>query len=320
VFCAVLLVAVVLRLMPAPQEEALARALRSTVLRPVLALQRGTVDRSVQFADPARLRAERDSLAAFLVGHAGISAENQELRGLLGLGPRLAISFVPAEVTRVSGRDVGAAFLITAGADDGVQPGDPIVAAAGLVGRVLSVEPRAAVAIDWTHPQFRASAMTSDGETFGILQPRQRATEEPLLELTGTPFHSDLQPGDLLVTSGHGLYPRGIPVGRVVRPAGEDQWQKSYVVRPIVSPGEMTYVLVLGRRTEGMSGADLAQSWGIRVAQDRPARDTLRIEEPGAMPPAATPSPAQAAPPPQPRPRQPRLLGEPVQRPPNGAP
>jgi hypothetical protein len=37
---------VVLRLLPAPQEEAVSRALRATIMRPVLALQRGTVDRS----------------------------------------------------------------------------------------------------------------------------------------------------------------------------------------------------------------------------------------------------------------------------------
>jgi cell shape-determining protein MreC len=308
---------VVLRLLPAPQEEAVSRALRATIMRPVLALQRGTVDRTAQFADPARLRAERDSLAAFLVGYAGMSSENQELRGLLGLGPRLTLSFVPAEVIRVSGRDLGAAFLITAGSADGVQAGDPIVSANGLVGRVLSVEPRSAVAIDWTNPQFRASAMTSDGETFGILKPRQRATEEPLLELTGTPFHSDLQPGTMLVTSGHGLYPRGIPVGNVIRTAGEDEWQKSYIVRPVVTPGEMTYVLVLGRRGEGATGADLAASWGIRVAEERPGQDTLRAQaearagEP--IPGLEAPAPAQPAA--QPQPSRPRLLGTPVQRP-----
>lgn len=310
----------------------IAQGVRATLLRPVLALQQGSIERSARFADPVRLRAERDSLAAFLVGSASVAAENEQLRSLLGLGRRLSPTFVPAEVIRGSGRTLasgqtlGDAFLLTEGAGAGVAPGAAIVTASGLVGRVLSVTPETAVAMDWTNDQFRASAMTLDGETFGILKPYKADGREPLLELTGTPFHSDLEPGTLLVTSGHGLFPRGIPIGKVVRTSEADQWQKSYIIRPLATPSAMQYVLVLGQPEPGRSGADLAGSWGIQVAgptaadtaaaaaaaaavaaaeSERRAEETRTRSAPRREPGVRVPE----------RPGGPRLLGEPVQRP-----
>src|SRR5690606_28368489 len=120
--------------------ENIARAVRATLLRPILALQRGAVERNTLFDDPARLRAERDSLAAFLVGNATLESENQRLRELLGLQERLPPSFVPAEVVRVPGRASEGFFQLTVGANQGVTAGASIVAAEGLIGRVRELE------------------------------------------------------------------------------------------------------------------------------------------------------------------------------------
>lgn len=87
-----------------------------------------------------------------------------------------------------------------------------------------------------------------------------------MLVLTGTPRHVELPTSTVIVTSGHGgVFPRGIPIGRVTGPEGLDtSWQRNYLIRPSVSPSEMTYVLVLGAPQEVLSGVDLARSWGIR--------------------------------------------------------
>src|SRR5690606_34882670 len=122
------------------QREGVARLVRATVLRPVLAMQRGATDRAALFEDPTRLRAQRDSLAAFLVGQAPLEAENRHLRELLGLRERLPRSFVSAEVIRLPERASDGYFQLTAGADRGVVPGATIVAADGLVGLVREVD------------------------------------------------------------------------------------------------------------------------------------------------------------------------------------
>jgi rod shape-determining protein MreC len=330
----------------------LARGVRATVLRPVLALQQGAVERQALFADPVQLRAERDSLAAFLVGQAGVSAENRQLRELLGLQQRLPPSFVPAEVVRIPGRGSEGYFELTAGQEQGVTAGASIVAAQGLVGRVREVDGSVAFGIDWMNSEFRASAMTVDGEVYGILEPR-RIEGEPVLVLTGTPRHVELEANTMIVTSGHGgVFPRGIPIGTVLGPeGGEAEWQRNYVVRPLVSPSEMSYVLVLGEPERTLGGRDLALAWGIRPESAAPPVAEGQEGQPGAAPqqsggapaattPAATPTVTQPAPttttaptqappatqpaqtqpaqpqpqPPAPRPAQqgPTLLGDPV--------
>lgn len=291
------MIALVLVFAPDPVREGIAGALRDSILRPVFALQKGAAEHDARFSDPVRLRAERDSLAAYLVGTATLSAENKQLRELLGLGERLTPGFVPAEIVRVPGRAADGLFRLTVGRADGVEPGAPIVAASGLVGVVRSVDEHGAVGIDWTNPEFGASAMTVDGEVFGIVRPRAGKSGEDMLVLNSTAFHLTLPDTALIVTSGRGgVYPRGIPIGRVV---GTDQqeggWQKSYLLRPLVSPGEMAYVLVLRGREPAVAGRDLAASWGIRVAEPPPPSDTAALDFPASLR-APAPAASRSAP------------------------
>lgn len=112
---------------------------------------------------------------------------------------------------------------------------------------VTDVQDGAATGMDWTHPDFRASAMTEDGLSSGFIQARQGTfREEDRLVLTGSPFTDDLQPGTVIVTSGlGGVFPRGIAIGRIVELyQAEGSWQKSYWVEPFVSVANITQVLV----------------------------------------------------------------------------
>jgi rod shape-determining protein MreC len=310
------ILSLVLLILPGVWKVPLADAIRGTILRPITALQRESLERDLRLADPARLRAERDSLAAVLVGNAGLMAENRQLRSLLGLQARLPASFVPAEVIRVPSRAMEGVFRLTVGVQDGVRPGSTIVGAAGLIGQVHSVDDHGAIGTDWTHGDFRASAMTVDGEVTGIVEPRRSRQGEPMLALTGAAFHADLPEGTLIVTSGRGgVYPRGIPIGIVAGIEHEEAgWQRSYMLRPMVSPAEMAYVLVLGPPDPRLAGRDLAASWGIEPPEPAPI-EPAEIEPP--RPVAAQPRPAQqAAPAPRVAPIQPaapQIRVQPVQ-------
>jgi rod shape-determining protein MreC len=315
--------ALILYALPGGQREGIARVIRGTLLRPVLALQQGTVERAARFDNPDRLRAERDSLAAFLIGNTTLITENRELRSLLGLRDRLAYSFVPAEIIRIPERGAEGYFQLTSGSDHGVRPGAPIVTPSGLVGRVRDTDRQISFGIDWMNPEFRASAMTVDGTVYGLAEPRIGRGGEPMLALTGTPRHVELADGTVIVTSGiGGVFPRGIPIGTIAGAEGaETSWARTYLIQPAVSPSEMTYVLVLGEPHEGLAGRDLAEGWGIRV-QPPPAVDTTLAG-------AAAAAPAIPAPPPPPPPQQeivipqvqvgpptpvaPPLLGQPVE-------
>jgi rod shape-determining protein MreC len=169
-------------------------------------------------------------------------------------------------------------FLINIGSERGVKVGSPVLAPEGLLGIVVEVQKNVAQAIDWTNSDFRVSAMTADGQAYGIVEARRGTyREEDLLALTGAPFHTDLQPGTPIVTSGRGtVYPRGIPLGVILGIEEADTgWRKSYLIKPAARPEAITHVLV-GLSTG--AGADLARLWNTRVAEPQPSTDTTRAD------------------------------------------
>jgi rod shape-determining protein MreC len=297
--------ALIILYMPATYREGLADGVRATVLRPVVAVQRGAADRTGRYADAPRLRAERDSLASFMVGQSTLAAENRELRRILGFRERLAYDFVAAEGTRDAGLGSEGLLRLSVGREDGVRDGAAVVTAEGLVGSVWRLGDRTSVVMDWTHPNFGVSAMTLTGETYGIVKPTTVSGGERMLSLTPVAFHTVPDSGALIVTSGDGgLYPRGIPLGRVVGEGRtEAGWQRAYLIRPQVTPAQMTFVLVLGEPVRAPTDRDLAAAWGVRLV-DSPAEDTARRVAPDAATPAAQPA-QPAAPPAQPRPQPP---------------
>jgi rod shape-determining protein MreC len=259
---ALLIVAVFLTFLPQSQQTPIRQALRGTVLQPFIVAQSELTMRTRRTVDVPRLRMERDSLAAVVSAQASLAEENRRLRQLLGLRARAPSRFMPAAVIRVGTRGGESTFLLNVGGEAGLAPASPVIAAGGLLGVVWEVGPRSAQAIDWTHADFRASAMTADGNAYGIVEPRRgRYREEDQLALVGTPFHVDVRPGTRVVTSGRGgVYPRGILLGTVVGIEDADTgWRKSYLVRPAVRPEEASYVLVAVEGAEEMD--DLSPLW-----------------------------------------------------------
>lgn len=257
-----LIVALFLMFLPQDYQAPIRHVLRGSVLRPFIWGQSELVSRSTQAVDLSALRAERDSLLAVVAAQSSMAEENRRLRQLLGLRRRVPRSFLPAELVRVGTAGGESSFLLDVGSRDGVVVGSPVIASSGLVGVVWEVGRTAAHAIDWTHPDFRASAMTADGEAYGIVESRRgQYREEDRLALVGAPFHVDVQPGTRVVTSGRGgVYPRGILLGTVVGIEEADTgWRKSYLLRPAVRPEAVTHVLV-GIPTDEESG-DLSPLW-----------------------------------------------------------
>lgn len=301
------MLALLLIVMPLRFREGVAEAIRGTVLFPFLAMQGEAADRQGRYADVARLRAERDSLASFLVGQAGLAQENRELRALLGFRERLGWSFAAAEARRMYAQALGSTtasssgssgmLQLSAGADEGVRAGSPVVTAEGLVGMVQKVGPNTSLVVDWTNANFRASAMTTDGETYGIVEPGEAENGERMLLLSPNALHTQPDTGALIVTSGDGqTYPRGIPIGRVVgsgRAGGG--WQRTYYIRPLVAPAQAGHVLVLGEPSRAPTDQDLAAAWGVRLTGAPPADTTRRTVAPDAATPAAPAAPVPAA-------------------------
>ena len=242
------LLSVICLYMPDSSQDEVASLLRGTVLRPFVLGQEGLVRRSIHAEDTEVLQRRLDSLEAVVTNRNTLSEENGRLRRLLELSERNAEQYVAASVIRSGSPGSASMFGIDVGTRDGVERDAPVIMGRGLLGVVREAQATNATAMDWTHPQFWASAMTADGSIYGFVQASPgRFREADRLLLDGIPFHQELEPGVVVVTSGlGGVYPRGIQIGVVIEESGaREGWVRSYWLQPFVSPGEATQVLVL---------------------------------------------------------------------------
>jgi rod shape-determining protein MreC len=234
-------------LLPAAWSLQLATAVRETALGPLVWLQQSAEEQKTSRARFREVEAARDSIALSAQSLPALRAENAELRALLGLRSRPRVRTVAAAVLRQSGPTDGRTLLLGAGRQEGVAAGDPVMSPEGLVGLVVSAGRRSAVAMTWAHPDFRASAVTEDGGVMGIAAPAPGVdASQAFLELRGVPYRDTVAVGTLVVTSGlAGVYPKGIPVGRVAGIRREELgWERVYRLRPLANPGYVSHVLI----------------------------------------------------------------------------
>lgn len=236
--------------MPRTWAAALTAGIRQTALRPVVLLRaRAETDRRARF-ELAGIERSRDSLALLVQEGQPLRQENDNLRKLLGLRPRVSPRALPANVLHLPSPTDSRMLLLDVGSADGVAPFDPVVTADGLLGQIWSVEAHSSAVLTWVHPDFRASAVTADARVLGtlILAPASGGSaSHTVLELRGVSLHDALPLGTVVYTSGLGsAYPRGIPVGHVSAVGPEELgYDRIYRVLPFVNPGAATQVMVL---------------------------------------------------------------------------
>ncbi len=274
VFVVCLVLSLATLALPEGLRAPIAGALRRTILAPAVAAEKQAAQSREQRQDVLALRSERDSLALAAELLPALRTENAQLRLLLRLGGRLGYGYVPAEVLHQTGIADGLTLLLSAGRREGVEPLAPVIAPDGLVGSVLSVDPHSSIAMAWTHPDFRVSAMVEGGRVFGIVAARRGEAAGEVMELKGIAYRETLPVGTRVVTSGlGGIFPQGIPIGTVQGVLTETAgWERTYLLKPAVHPAQASHVMVL----------TLAR-----------ARDTLSAAFDTAVP---TPAPIPAAP------------------------
>ena len=241
------LVSTILLKLPPDTQNTLGHAIRMSLLRPFVEMN-GHVSRAkTRFQDYDLLRVQMDSLLTLVAAQRTLAEENRQLRSLVDLELKRPSRMVAATVLRSGTLGSESIFHLDAGATDGIAAFDAVVTESGLLGQVQEVQARSATAFDWSHLDFRVSAMTPDGLVHGLVEPvRGSFREQDRLVLRGTAFLSDLEPGTEVVTSGRGgAFSRGIRIGWISGVAETSAgWSKSYNIKPAVHPGAVTFALV----------------------------------------------------------------------------
>ncbi|QSE74821.1 rod shape-determining protein MreC [Aeromonas media] len=170
--------------------------------------------------------------------------ENQRLRELLGSPVHKESRKMVAELLSVDSDPFSHQVLINKGALDGVYNGQPVINDQGVVGQVLHVGS--------TTSRVLLITDSSHGIPVRVLRNDLRAIasgsgELDKLELRNLPRNTDVQVGDLLVTSGlGGRFPEGYPVATVTRSDYVEGKPFAQIeARPLVALDRLRYLLLL---------------------------------------------------------------------------
>jgi len=193
--------------------------------------------------DEARLRlhelgaraAQADQLAALL-----------ELKQTYSRAPLLA-----AQVIAASPAAPSRTVLIDRGSEDGLEVNMAVLTPDGIVGKLVTVFPRASQVLLITDQKSGVGVMLVGTNLLGVV----KGGGGTLCQLDYIPNLETVAPGTLLLTSGQDqLFPRGLPVGRVVSARPGEAFQE-IVVEPAAPLGRLDHVLVLAGSPETLGTA-----------------------------------------------------------------
>lgn len=143
-----------------------------------------------------------------------LQVENARLRAVLGIRTDPPLPHVAAETIADLRGPFANTRLANAGRDKGVAEGNPVVSEHGLVGRVVGVSDHVSRVMLLTDPESRTPVLLVRTNGRAILS--GDGGEAPKLDYLRTAL--GLKEGDRVLTSGDGgVFPRGLPVGTVVR-------------------------------------------------------------------------------------------------------
>lgn len=161
----------------------------------------------------SRLQQENRVLKGQTQRLASLLSENARYKALMNSSREIDDELLIAQITALSPDPARHIVILDKGAADGVEEGQPVLGAEGLMGQVTMVgehNSRALLITDSAHAlpvQVNRSGLRAIAEGGGTLD---RLTVRHLAATT------DIRVGDLLVTSGlGGRFPHGYPVARV---------------------------------------------------------------------------------------------------------
>jgi len=177
--------------------------------------------------------------------NASAKTDLRRLRSLLGYSEQFALETSMAEAIMLDTSSRFKSVILDRGSSAGIDVNDAVVNANGLIGRVVLT----------TKDMAKVQLVIDNNCSVGVLLERTR--REGVLRGDGTrnaqlydiPSLADIQPGDQVLTAGiDGIYPKGIPVGTVVKAEKGPELFKNIRVKPSVDFGSIEEVIIIHTR------------------------------------------------------------------------
>lgn len=177
---------------------------------------------------------------------ASLTSENTLLRELEAASEAVQGQVDTAEIINVSSDPGSRRVLINRGSHDGVEQGQAVLDAHGLMGQVSDVLPFTSWVLLIVDPRHGTPVQVNRNGERAIARGNRDMTG---LDLEYVPDTADIRPGDLLVTSGLGQrFPKGYPVAEVTE-VHHDPGQPFAVVRarPLAQIDRTRHVMLVKR-------------------------------------------------------------------------
>jgi len=180
---------------------------------------------------------------------AALAAENASLRNQLGF--RVRHPDYDSEMARFqnwSGSNWSSSFTINIGyANSNIERGNAVITEYGvLIGQVTDVGATTSTVVTVLDTTFSAGAFIGDGDGTATVKGDFNLMRQGLIMLDHIDDDQIVQPGDLIVTSGRGVFPPGLQVGDVIAVHGHDTGIGRFAtVRPTRVLDALTEVYVI---------------------------------------------------------------------------
>jgi rod shape-determining protein MreC len=169
----------------------------------------------------------------------------RRLRSLLGYADQFAMPTTMAQTIMLDTSGRFKSMIIDRGSNAGISVNDAVVNADGLIGRVVMTTKDLAKVQLITDSTCAVGALIERTRRQGVLR-GDGASGSQLYDVPGL---ADVQPGDRVLTAGiDGIFPKGIPLGAVVKAEHGNDLFKQIAIRPSVDFGSIEGVIVLHTR------------------------------------------------------------------------
>ena len=192
--------------------------------------------------DNEQLRQQLQAVQVRLQEERAQAQRGDRLAQLLDLRERAGVETLAAEVIAGAAKPESKTVTIDKGASDGLSGDMAVLAATGVVGRIILPSPRAAMVQLIVDHSAALAALIERTRAQGLVV----GTGTELLQMEYVPGTADVKIGDQVVTSGiDGIYPKGFVIGSVEKVDRGPGTFHEILVRPTVDFSRLEEVLVV---------------------------------------------------------------------------
>lgn len=209
----------------------------------------------------AELESELNQLREQLAEYETKKAENEFYKQYLDIKDQNPdFKFAPANLISKDNTDPYKSFVINKGSLNGISEKDPVITEAGLIGYISEVGLTTSKVSTLLAPDVKMGALDNRTIDSGVVSGDFLLIEQGLTKFYNLSRSCNVAVGDFVVTSGEGIFPKGLLIGSI-QSVGSDEYNTSFyaTVEPFVDFDNIKNVMVI---------TDFSGQGGITVKGD----------------------------------------------------